>query len=159
MEERFENKAQGTEQLKRDVEAAQRVNKALADVPEEIEFGGRVFKLCGFTIKKILEIDTLIVELTDLLNRYAELRAKAEVEGLDAVRKDLIDTGVRVANKMAEAIAKILSAGNGEPIDPNWVMEHLDPTPNGNGVRILEAYRNKCNLVPFLEALMASKQF
>jgi len=147
------------EKIREDLETAQEVNKAIGDVPEEVEFGGRTFKLSGFTIKRILEIDNLIIELTNLFNSYSALRSRAEVDGLDAVREELIKTGQEVADKMAEIVARILSAGSTEEVSKEWVMENLDPTPTGNGIKVLEAYRRKCNLLPFLEAILGSKQF
>jgi len=140
---------------------AQKINEALADVPLEIEIGDRKFKLNRFTIDRIIRIDAAILEVSSIIDRYSQMRTDLESgeKSFDELKTDLVETGTQLADKLCEVLALILFPDGDLESNKAWVKSNVDLTPNGEGMQVIKLYQTRCSLTPFLQAVLASKQF
>lgn len=149
------------DEILEEAKKAQKINEALADVPLEIEISGKKFKLNRFTIDRIIRIDAAILEVSSIIDRYSQMRSDLETgeKTFDELKADLIQAGTQLADKLCEVLALILFPDGDLEANKTWVKSNVDLTPDGEGMQVIKLYQSRCSLTPFLQAVLASKQF
>ncbi len=164
-EERIE--IDGAEELEaklQELEEAQKVNDIAADVPDEIEIDGKTFKLHKFTIARITKLDRIVLQLGIVARRIEKVReqlAEAEEdEEIDRLLKQFEEESLKREELLIEYLYHILNVDEEHEVaSREWIREHVDVTPNGDGRKIVEIYKQRCNVIPFYMDVLSSRQF
>jgi hypothetical protein len=145
----MESAKQGLEQL----EDEQQRNEMIANIPLEFNVASTTLRVTAKTIKRMVEIDRLILEMQKLA--YLEIEAPADE---DIFWNEVLEKTEKCYNLMAEIISKVVESNDGE-ITLDWVRENIDITEGGIGEKIIDAYNIKCSPTPLIKKILGSRKF
>tara|TARA_Y100000310_G_scaffold332878_1_gene409297 strand:+ start:334 stop:876 length:543 start_codon:yes stop_codon:yes gene_type:complete len=139
------------------LEEKQRVDKAVTNVPDKFEFGGRTIELASASIRQHAAVRNVVLEIQKkVASPYIHDQEDEPVEYYE----ELQERNVEVWELVGDAMHMILNAGseNGEVIP----REEVDDLPIGEGavgMEMISAWLERNNPAPFLGNLLMTRGF
>jgi len=132
-------------------EARQKINEALVNQPTIFVVKDKELHVVSKTINKMVEIDSIIIELQKLAFKTLEASDDDDKSAdmfFDEVKTKIIET----YTLQARAVALIVD----EELD--WVMDNVDMAEGGEGDKIVDAYKQRA-FVPVLKKTLELRMF
>jgi len=157
-EEQTEEQEQ--EQIQRDI------NNIIGNVPMRIEsLNGEIIEVRSKSIEEMLLIDDLIYSLEDI----GDSTPSFTTEDLDdlspeelrdkrrEISAEIREVNKKIADLEMEIMVRIINTDVENPkFDKAWCYKNISPEI---GVKIMDAYDEKCSLGPLIERTMRAKKF